>query len=185
MLSSCAGLHQASFDHAFANAVIRNDTRGIFSNCTARNANFPLNDTPPIYYAASFGNEDAIDLLYNHGASLRGRSPEGKSLVYAAAANGHTGTAQKLLALGGGTQSDLSSGAGEHRRQVAANAQAEKMQMAALAWLFVAMTSGGGGGGGSGGHICKGCGKNMGSYPGNAAYPGNCDSCVSAMTGLW
>lgn len=145
MLCSCAGLHQASFDHAFANAVIRNDTRGVFANCNAQNASFPLNGTPPIYYAASYGNEDAIDLLFNHGASLRARSPDGRSLVYAAAANGHIGTAQKLLALNAGTQAELSAGAAAHRQQQAAAAQARKLQAAALAWLFVAMTSGSGG----------------------------------------
>jgi hypothetical protein len=172
MLSSCSGLHQASFDHAFAKAVIENNTRGIFANCTPRNASFPLNGTPPIYYAASYGNERAIDLLYNQGASLGSRSPEGKSLVYAAAANGHSTTARKLLALNAGTQSDLSLGASDHRQQLAANARAEKLQMAALAWFVAAIASSGNSGGGNGESKCWRCGA-----PGSR----ECSSCRGAV----
>ncbi len=176
VLSSCAGLHQASFDHAFADAMIRNNTKGIFSNCNAQNARYPLNGTPPIYYAASYGNEDVIDLLYNHGASLNARSPEGRSLVYAAAANGHSGTAKKLLSLQAGTQADYVAGMAAHQRELAAEAHARKMQTAALAWLFVAMTSGGGGGGQSSGQLCRYCGKPLpsGAYGHNQGAHNDC-----------
>jgi len=141
VLCSCAELHQASFDRTFANAVIRNNTQAVYGNCTARNAVFPLNGLPPIYYAASYGNEDVIDLLYNHGASLQARSQQGKSLVYAAAANGHDQTARKLVVLKAGPASDLARGAAAYQQKKAAEAEARILQAAALTWLVAAVAS--------------------------------------------
>ena len=145
-LCSCAGLQEASFDRAFADAVIRNNTQGVFGNCNDRNAVYPLNGVAPVYYAASYGNEDVIDLLYNHGASLHVRSPEGKSLAYAAAANGHNQTARKLVALSAGSSEDVASGAAVYQQKMAAEAESRRLQAKALAWLFTTMTSGGGSG---------------------------------------
>lgn len=172
LLSACAGLHQASFDKAFASALLHNNTQGIFANCNAANANYPLNGSPPIYYAASYGNDEAIDLLYNYGASLQSRGANGKSLAYAAAANGHADTAGTLVKLGAGTSSDLSSGAVAFRRKQAAEAEARKLQAAALAWLAKAMFSGGGGG-----ESCVMCGAS------GPLSSGRCPRCYAAAGG--
>lgn len=149
LLSSCASMHQGSFDAYFAKAVIQNDTRGVMSNCTPSNAVYPLNGTAPIAYAASYGNEDMIDVLYANGASMGSRDAEGHSLAYAAAANGHRSTASKLVQLGGGTHADISKGTSECQRRVASRRRASEMQAQAMMWLMAAMI--GGGGGSSGG----------------------------------
>lgn len=175
LLTSCAGLHQASFDHAFANAMIKNQQSAIFRNCNAANANYPLNGNPPIYYAASYGNEDAIDLLYNYGASLQARGRNGKSLAWAAAANGRTSTAQKLVALGAGSSSDLASGAAAYRQKKAADAAAAKLMADGLKWLVAAMAGGGGGGGGE--DRCVSCGAS------GPTSSGRCRSCYYAAQG--
>lgn len=174
LLSSCAGLHQASFDKAFASALLRNNTPGVYANCNAQNANYPLNGNPPIYYAASYGNDDAIDLLYNYGASLQARGRNGKSLAWAAAANGHTSTARTLVALNAGTSSDLASGAAAYRQKKAADAAAAKLMAEGLKWMFASLAGGGGGGGGD---SCVMCGAS------GPTSSGRCSRCYAAAGG--
>lgn len=143
-LVSCAGMYQASFNRGLIQAVLRNDTTGVMQNVNPQSASFPINGIPPIYYAASHGNPRIINLLHNNGASLQSRGPEGHSLAFAAAANGHTTVARELLSHGAGSGSDLSAGAAAHQQRVAAAKAQAQMLAAAFAWLF-------GGGGSSGG----------------------------------
>ena len=147
-LCCCADMQRGSLDAAFAKAVINNDTRAVLSNCTPANAVYPLNGVSPIAYAASYGNEDMIDVLYANGASLQARNAEGRSLAYAAAANGHRGTASKLVQLGAGTDRDLANAAAEHQRRQASQKRMGDMQAQAMMWLMGAMMGGSGGGGG-------------------------------------
>lgn len=134
-LSACTELQSHSFDRAFAEAVVSNDTRTLFSTCNRTNATRPINGVQPIYYAANHGNEDAIDLLYNSGASLTTRSPEGRSLAYAAAVNGHSATAAKLVKIGGGSSSDLAAGRAQWQRNREQKKAHDAMMIAGMAWI--------------------------------------------------
>lgn len=77
-------------------------------------------------YAAGFGNEDVIDVLYNNGASLNVRNPRGESLAYLAAASGHRSTANKLVKLGSGSWGDVSRGTSQYEERRASAAAAER-----------------------------------------------------------
>lgn len=125
-LSSCAVMYDGPMNEGFASAVTRNNLRGVMANVTPRNASVPIRGVPPMVYAASHGNEDMIDVLYNNGASLNVRNPRGQSLAYLAASNGHRSTASKLVALGSGSSSEVSRGSSEYQAEKAREAAAAR-----------------------------------------------------------
>lgn len=126
LLASCADLPGGATDIAFASSVTRNNLSGVMRTCTPRNASVPIRGVPPMVYAASFGNEDMIDVLYNNGASLRVRNPKGESLAYLAASNGHRSTANKLVKLDSGSWGDVSRGSSEYAARRAREQAAER-----------------------------------------------------------
>ena len=126
LLPSCAGVHDGALDQGFASAVTSNSINGVMRNCTPRNASLPIRGVPPIAYAAGFGNEDMIDVIYNNGASLNVRNPRGQSLAYLAAASGHRSTANKLVKLGSGSSADVSCGSFEYDARRASAAAAAR-----------------------------------------------------------
>jgi hypothetical protein len=126
LLASCADLPGGATDSAFASAVTRNSISGVMRTCSPRNASVPIRGVPPMAYAAGFGNEDMIDVLYNNGASLNVRNPRGQSLAYLAASNGHRSTANKLVKLGSGSSADVSRGSSEYAEKRAATVAAER-----------------------------------------------------------
>ena len=170
-LVSCAGMYQASFNRGLIQAVLRNDTTGVVQNVNPQSAVFPINGIPPIYYAASHGNPRIINLLHNNGASLHTRGPDGRSLAFAAAANGHTAVARELVSHGAGSGNDLAAGTAAHQQKVTAAKAQAKMIAAALAWF-----AGGGrsSGGGSSEERCVSCGAS------GPLSSGRCSSCYGA-----
>lgn len=151
ILVSCAEIHQGPMDARLALAVVKNNLQEVNRNVNPRNATMRIRDEQPIYWAAAYGNEDMIDVLYNNGASLNYRSSAGNSLAFIAAAGGHPSTADKLVQLGAGSPSDVSRGNAARARTLERRKQETAAAMAFVAMLFQGMAAGGGSSGNSSG----------------------------------
>lgn len=147
LLPSCAAMYDESMAAMVTKGAINNDLRVVMRNVTPSNVR--LRDRhrveEPVYFAASNGNREMINLLVNNGASLRYRSRQGKSLAYVAAAHGHHDVANQLVRHGGGTMSDIRTAEQHRKQQIAHDRQMAQAGLAIAAAILSGVMQGGGG----------------------------------------
>lgn len=126
-------------------AVCAGNYTGVVQNFDPKFINVPFKGYPMIYYAALVGNPNVTRFLIQNGESVKVRH-DGKSPAWLAAAAGNIETANILIAAGGGTKADISSG----QARYAAMRNQRRQQLATMervAGAFINMMAAGSGGG--------------------------------------